>query len=122
MSQAGQFPYHQNFEFHLTDKKFMRGTIEYYGNNSFGANISVITDITTPLPNTFGRTIVCEANTTAIKAFEEIVEKVLHDTERAGLTLCLVANADAPHHLSVADQKIILNRYYDTREIPVQPF
>ena len=122
MSQAGQFPYHQSFEFHLTDKKFMRGTIEYYGNNSFGANISVITDITTPLPDTFGRTIVCEANTTAIKAFEEIVKIVQRETQAARFTLCLVANADAPHHLSVADQKIILNRYYGKHEIPVQPF
>lgn len=36
MSQADQFPYHQNFEFHLTDKKFMRGIIECYGRDSYG--------------------------------------------------------------------------------------
>lgn len=122
MSQEDQFPYHQNFQFHLTDKKFMRGVIEWHGHDSYGALISVITEIATPLPTTYCRLIICEAHTTAIMAFEEIVKRVQKETQGDGLTLCLVVNEDAPKHLSIADQKIILDRYYDTHEIPVQPF
>ncbi|BDO02034.1 hypothetical protein KAM644c_15910 [Klebsiella quasipneumoniae subsp. quasipneumoniae] len=122
MSQTDRYPYHQNFVFHLTDAKFMRGVIEYHSPDSFGALLSDITDIATPLPNTFVHRIICEANTTAIMAFEEIVRLVQKESEDSQLQLCLVVNEDLPKHLGVDVQKLVLNRYYNTPEIPVQPF
>ncbi|EFU0743622.1 hypothetical protein HEL10_020365 [Escherichia coli] len=122
MNQADQFPFHQNFVFHLTEAKFMRGVIEHHGNGTFGASISVITDIATPLPPTFCRLIICHANTAAHEAFEEILKVVQKESSTIGLKLCLVVNEDAPKHLSVVEQKRALNRYYTTSEVPVQPF
>ncbi|MBU2675308.1 hypothetical protein M988_4285 [Hafnia paralvei ATCC 29927] len=122
MSQVDKYPYHQNFEFHLTDAKFMRGVIEHHGDGTFGALISAITAVTTPLPKTFCERIICHANTNAIEAFEEVVKVVQKESSADGLKLCLVVNDDAPKHLSVDEQKIVLNRYYTTPRVPVQPF
>lgn len=122
MSQVDQYPFHQNFEFHLTEAKFMRGVIEHHGDGTFGASISVITDIATPLPPTFGRRIICHANTASHEAFEEIVKVVQKESSAIRLKLSLVVNVDAPKHLSVVEQKRVLNRYYTTSEVPVQPF
>lgn len=122
MSQADQHPFHQNFEFHLTAAKFMRGVISHHGDGTFGASVSVITDIATPLPPTFCRTIICHANTAAHEAFEEIVKVVEKESSAIKLRLCLVVNEDAPKHLSVVEQKSVLNRYYTTPEVTVQPF
>lgn len=122
MNQEPQYPYHQNFEFHLTSSKFMHGSIEYHGNNEFGANISVITDIATPLPVTVDRCIPCQGGTTARMAFAEIIKIVLKESQSAGLELCLVVNEDTPKFIDVPEQKIVLNNFYETHEIPVQPF
>lgn len=122
MSQIDQYPYHQNFEFHLTEAKFMRGVIEHHGDGTFGALISAITAVATPLPKTFCRRIICHANTAAIEAFEEVVKVVQKECSAIGLKLCLVVNEDDPKHLSVEEQKIVLDRYYTTSEVPVQPF
>ncbi|MEN4527318.1 hypothetical protein [Pantoea agglomerans] len=122
MSQVDRHPFHQNFEFHLTEAKFMRGVIEHHGDGTFGALISVITDIATPLPKTLSRRIICQANTAAHEAFEEILKVVQKESSAIRLRLCLVVNEDAPKHLSVVEQKRVLNRYYTTPEVPVQPF
>ena len=122
MNQVPQPPYHQNFEFHLSSSKFMHGSIEYHGNNEFGANISVITDIATPLPVTIDRCKPCQSGTTAMMAFAEIIKIVLKESQAAGLKLCLVVDEDAPKFINVSEQKEVLNHFYEPREIPVQPF
>ncbi len=122
MSQVDQYPYHQNFEFHLTEAKFMRGVIEHHGDGTFGALISVITAVATPLPKTFCRRIICHANTAAIEAFEEVVKAVQKESSAVGLELCLVVNEDTPKFINVSEQKNVLNHVYKAHEIPVQPF
>nr|WP_279078116.1 hypothetical protein [Hafnia alvei] len=122
MNQSAQYPYHQNFEFHLTSSKFMHGSIEDHGNNEYGANISVVTGIATPLPGTVDRCIPCQSGTTARMAFAEIIKIVLKESKSAGLELCLVVNEDKPKFIDVSAQKDILNHFYKTHEIPVQPF
>lgn len=100
----------------------MHGSIEDHGNYEFGANISVVTDIATPLPITFDRCIPCQSGTTARMAFEEIIKVVQKESKSAGLELCLVVNEDKPKFIGVPEQKDILNQFYVTHEIPVQPF
>ncbi|MBX4637836.1 hypothetical protein CF027_03670 [Klebsiella pneumoniae] len=55
-------------------------------------------------------------------AFEEIVKQVIKDTSVPNLRLSMIANASEEKHLSVSDEKKVLNQYFAPREIVVLEF
>lgn len=76
MTEVDKYPWFQNFEFYLENNKFMTGHISLGDDGYFGAGLSVIRDVETPLPKTYNRTIICHAHSTAEIAFAKIIENV----------------------------------------------
>jgi len=114
--------FYQNFTFYLADNKFITGHIERHDDGFYGAGCSVINEVESPLPKTYNRTIICHSGTTAEMAFEEIVKQVIKDTRVPNLRLSMIANASEEKHLSVSDEKKVLNQYFAPREIVVLEF
>lgn len=114
--------FYQNFEFYLSENKFITGHIERHDDGFYGAGYSNINEVTTPLPKTLNNRIICHSGTTAKMAFEEIVKRVKHDVDSAQLKLSMVANSTEEKHLSVSDEKDVLKKYYTPREIVVLEF